>query len=188
MAWRRCSNCIFIMNVTSGFNGRTKGNCKTRQERFRIWDWVQLILELVRYLHPLYSVTCLIFATRIDLWTPDELELYHKAVIYNKEGLLPVEYTKHIFSDTLITILVSLCPRKKSIHNRRSLCSSLRALMIISKDGNYCYRHNRAVCLVDNIDYIGIWILASLTINNLTMLTVMTGDLITLKTLCVYRT
>ena len=45
MACRRCSNYIFILNLTPGFNGLGKDNCKTRQETFMFWDWMGLILE-----------------------------------------------------------------------------------------------------------------------------------------------
>ena len=48
---RRCSNCIFILDLTSGFNGFGKDNCKTRRESLKFWDLVWLILEILRYLH-----------------------------------------------------------------------------------------------------------------------------------------
>ena len=44
-----CSNCIFILDLTPGFNGSGKGNYKTRRETFRCWDLVWLILEVWRY-------------------------------------------------------------------------------------------------------------------------------------------
>ena len=37
---------IFILNLTLGFNRLRKNNCKTRQETFKFWDLVQLILEV----------------------------------------------------------------------------------------------------------------------------------------------
>ena len=42
---RRCSNCIFILDLTLGFNGLGKlgkGNCKTRWETFKFWDLCDL--------------------------------------------------------------------------------------------------------------------------------------------------
>ena len=45
---RRCSNYIFILNLTFGFNGLGKGNCKTRRETFVFWDCVRLKLETWR--------------------------------------------------------------------------------------------------------------------------------------------
>ena len=48
IACRRCSNYIFILNLTSGFNGLSKDNYKTRRETFKFWDLVRLILEILR--------------------------------------------------------------------------------------------------------------------------------------------
>ena len=49
IACRRCSNYIFIFDLTHGFNRFHKDNCKTRQETFKFWDWVHLILEIWWY-------------------------------------------------------------------------------------------------------------------------------------------
>ena len=37
-ACRRCSNYIFILYLTPGFNGFVKDNCKMRRETFMFWD------------------------------------------------------------------------------------------------------------------------------------------------------
>ena len=60
----RCSwsiaNYIFLLNLTCGFNGLGKDNCKTRRETFMFGDWVRLILENWRftpfYLHLHYCM------------------------------------------------------------------------------------------------------------------------------------
>ena len=49
IACRRCSNYIFILNLTAGFNGLIKDNCKMRWETFMFVDWVRLILEIWRW-------------------------------------------------------------------------------------------------------------------------------------------
>ena len=49
IACRRCSNYIFIINLTPGFNGLGKDNYKMRWEAFKFWDLVRLILETLRY-------------------------------------------------------------------------------------------------------------------------------------------
>ena len=49
---RRCSNHIFILDLTPGFNGLGKDICKTRRESFKFWDLVCLILEILRYFFP----------------------------------------------------------------------------------------------------------------------------------------
>ena len=41
-----CSNYIFILNLTPGFNGKGKDNSKTRWETFKLWDLVHLTLEI----------------------------------------------------------------------------------------------------------------------------------------------
>ena len=51
IACRRCSNYIFILNLTSGFNGLGKDNYQMRREAFKFWDLVRLILETLRYLY-----------------------------------------------------------------------------------------------------------------------------------------
>ena len=48
-ACQRCSNYIFILNLTPGFNGFGKDNYKMRREVFKFWDLVRLILETLRY-------------------------------------------------------------------------------------------------------------------------------------------
>ena len=38
IACQRCSNYIFIIDLTPGFNGMRKDNCKTGRETFKVWD------------------------------------------------------------------------------------------------------------------------------------------------------
>ena len=49
-ACRRCSNYIFVLNLTHGFNELGKDNYKMRREAFKFWDLVRLILETSRYI------------------------------------------------------------------------------------------------------------------------------------------
>ena len=51
IACRRCSNYIFILNSIPGFNGLGKDNNKMRQEAFKFWVLVRLILETLRYFY-----------------------------------------------------------------------------------------------------------------------------------------
>ena len=41
---------MFIIDLTCGFNGFGKDNCKTRQEKFKFWNLVRLILEIWWYI------------------------------------------------------------------------------------------------------------------------------------------
>ena len=57
IACRRCSNYIFILDLTPGFIGLGKDNCKARQEAFQFGDPVRLILENLRYTYPSYTLS-----------------------------------------------------------------------------------------------------------------------------------
>ena len=46
---RRCSNYIFIPDLTPGFNRLRKYNCKMRQGTFKFCDLVRLILQVWRH-------------------------------------------------------------------------------------------------------------------------------------------
>ena len=46
IACRRCSNYIFIFELTPRFNRLHKDNCKTRRETFEFWDFVSYIRDL----------------------------------------------------------------------------------------------------------------------------------------------
>ena len=50
IACQRCSNYIFILDLTPGFNGLGKDNCKTRWETFQFLDLVQLIFDVWWYI------------------------------------------------------------------------------------------------------------------------------------------
>ena len=45
---RRCSNYIFILDLTPDFNELGNDNCKTRRETFEFSDFVRFILEDLR--------------------------------------------------------------------------------------------------------------------------------------------
>ena len=49
IACRRCSNYIFILDLTRGFKWLGKDNFRTRRETFKFWDLIRLILEVWRY-------------------------------------------------------------------------------------------------------------------------------------------
>ena len=50
IACRRCSNYIFILDLTPGFIGLGEDNSTTRRETFKFDDSVRLILEILRYI------------------------------------------------------------------------------------------------------------------------------------------
>ena len=47
---QRCSNYIFILDLTPDFIRLGKDKCKTRRETFKFGDLVRFILEILRYL------------------------------------------------------------------------------------------------------------------------------------------
>ena len=49
-AYRRCSNYIFILNLTHGFIGLYPDAYKTTRETFKFWDLMCLKLEIWRLL------------------------------------------------------------------------------------------------------------------------------------------
>ena len=65
---RRCSNYIFILDLTPGFNGLGINNCKMRRETLKCWDLVCLILEVWKCILMLdtawYHITAL---TKVEL-------------------------------------------------------------------------------------------------------------------------
>ena len=48
IACRRCSNYIFILNLTPDFNRLGQNNWKTRRETFMFWNLVRIILDISR--------------------------------------------------------------------------------------------------------------------------------------------
>ena len=56
IAFRRCSNYIFILDLTPDFIGLGKDNGTMRRETFKFGDLVRLILDILQYvffnIHP----------------------------------------------------------------------------------------------------------------------------------------
>ena len=48
IACRRCSNYIFILDLTPHFNGLGQNNWKARRETFMFWNLVRIILYILR--------------------------------------------------------------------------------------------------------------------------------------------
>ena len=58
-----CSNYIFILDLTTGFNILHNYNCKNRQKTFKFLDLVWLILEILRFVfYPTLSIPWLLMA------------------------------------------------------------------------------------------------------------------------------
>ena len=61
IACRRCSNYIFILDLTPGFNILRKDNWKPRRKAFKVWDLVRLTSEILRQINSVVKpmVPCL---------------------------------------------------------------------------------------------------------------------------------
>ena len=66
IACRHCSNYIFIFNLTPGFNGLGKDNCKTWRETFQFWDFVHLIIQVCLFTTCSDSPFCILGQIRLD--------------------------------------------------------------------------------------------------------------------------
>ena len=70
IACRRCSNYIFILDLTCGFKGLAKDNCKTRRKTYKFGDFVRLtVFTTVMYLENA-SPVALIHMWYISIWIP----------------------------------------------------------------------------------------------------------------------
>ena len=56
IACQRCSNYIFILDLTPGFNRLYRDNCKTWRKTLKFWDLVPLILEIWWYMYYCESI------------------------------------------------------------------------------------------------------------------------------------
>ena len=85
IACRRCSNYIFIRDLTPGFNGLGNDNRKTGRESFKFWDLVRLILGILRYF----------------FWNP------HMYNIHFWSSTLQQQYNASTYGDIKLTICLS---------------------------------------------------------------------------------
>ena len=67
-ACRRCSNYIFILDLTPDFNWLYTDSCKTRRESYKFWCLVCLVLQFWRYAC-LYSAVLRIYYPSGILWS-----------------------------------------------------------------------------------------------------------------------
>ena len=80
-ACRRCSNYIFILDLTPGFNGLGKDKYNMRRETSKFWDLVRLILETLRYMHKCTELSLVQIMMSLNR---------HQAVTWNNAALLLV--------------------------------------------------------------------------------------------------
>ena len=73
IACRRCSNYIFILNLTPGFIESGKDNYKMRRGAFKFWDLVHLILETLRYVNLVFQAR---WSQQCFKWASQQLSRY----------------------------------------------------------------------------------------------------------------
>ena len=93
IACRRCSNYIFILNLTHGFNGLGKDNYKTRREAVKFWDLVRLILDTLRYWDSAGRLFCIIGIFSLVRWP-----LYIEAAPLSLEGVSSYRHLDCLFN------------------------------------------------------------------------------------------
>ena len=94
-ACRRCSNYIFILDLTPGFNGLGKDNCKTRRESFTFWSLLRLIFEILRYISIFYVYARIYIPIKhhcqqIPIW-------YNSHYITSWGAAMAVIYSMHMY-------------------------------------------------------------------------------------------
>ena len=72
IACRRCSNYIFVLDLTPGFNGLGKDNSKTRRKIHKCWDLVPLLLEIWRCI---MLMGCFITLGELPQWIFVQLQI-----------------------------------------------------------------------------------------------------------------
>ena len=87
IACRRWSNYIFVIDLTPGFNRLRKDNLKTRQETFKFWDSVWLILETWRYSVLVHICRA---GTSINSLAPGRPGCHFKTAIFNPVLLIAI--------------------------------------------------------------------------------------------------
>ena len=126
IACRRCSNYIFILHLTLGFNILRKDNCKPRRERFEFGDLVRLILEALRYML-YFQVLCVpskfkYMKMQRDMWTQpfSTIAAHWSSRLHHLHGNLS-PYHMLCFVKWLwpSNILVNISSAKGMVPNRR---------------------------------------------------------------------
>ena len=112
--FRRCSNYIFILDLTPGFNRLCKDNCKPRQETFNFLYSVHLILEVWLYacktkkLRLILSLATLLYRRRDQC-----IVMTFSTCVWHKESMSWHEI--HIDNDLIYLcgnsgVILGLCP------------------------------------------------------------------------------
>ena len=91
-AYRHCSNYIFILDLTPGFNGLDKDNCRTRQESFQCCYLVHLILEVLQQV-----LTVFIFLGMYCML--DKLVISHGRLVSHATVIISISTWQPIESD-----------------------------------------------------------------------------------------
>ena len=72
-AGRRCSNYIFILDLTPGFNGLDIDTCKTKRETFTFWDLMWLTLDVWWYSYCGTATPLVVLMGTTDVWYEEAL-------------------------------------------------------------------------------------------------------------------
>ena len=89
-AWWRCSNYIFIIDLTPGFNGLGKDNWKTRREIFKLCDLVRLILDILRH-----DAKVWLSIMHFKYWTANSWQNMPDTLCYHSDHILLPLFDRH---------------------------------------------------------------------------------------------
>ena len=88
IACRHCSKYIFLLDLTPGFNGMGKYNCKTKRETFELLDLVCLMIEVWQWFLFLFDDNKITWTYPLHLYQYFHLDLfsyiwfYHSVMIW----------------------------------------------------------------------------------------------------------
>ena len=102
IACQRCSNYIFILNLTPGLNGLGKDNYKMRQEAFKFWD-------LVCHIRDFKVLFCfgIFIASKLHQRHTLSIKLHWLSFLYGAMAY-PQYHTKKITDETLVENYLAL--------------------------------------------------------------------------------
>ena len=132
IACRRCSNYIFILDLTPGFNILCKDNCKQRQGAFKFWDLVWLILEILWYIqhfprimHMVRTLLCFV-VVRYWLIFPTSFRITPLALGQSYDWAL-FQYKDKIKKKNMVCIGIPIAPLQ-NIDSSLPLCYDMGSI------------------------------------------------------------
>ena len=117
MVCQHCANYIFILNLTPGFNGLGRANCKTRRETFKFWDLVCHILNVWQYSWVIgFRGWCKI--GQLHLWRLKKVNILCKPWNFYPRPVMAFGYCRCLRLSVCVCVCVCVCPSIMSLSAR----------------------------------------------------------------------